>query len=50
MEKELKKIPIEEVARKLGCNTINTTYQWYDILIQLEKCGYVICEEKDVKQ
>lgn len=41
-------IAIEDAAKTLGCNTINSTYAWLSTLGTLEKCGYAICKVEGV--
>ena len=44
------RVTIEDVAKELGCQTIETTMEWLNTLATLEKCGYGICKvEGDLK-
>ena len=44
-------LTVEDAAKELGCNTLDTTYSWLCTLRVLEKCGFHICkiesEEKE---
>lgn len=46
-QKTLKIVPTADVAREIGCTTVESAYYWAEPFRKLEEFGYVICKQSE---